>query len=256
MIKRILTVIVALVLITVVTAILYLFLPLRVETEWDTSPDTRVIKVRDYFGESDYNDIPDAQVWGDGRIIWVERRADGERRVLEGYLSDKEMLLLITQLIDAGFFKGYRRFPSWNIEFGRWLNVNLANDYYEVLVIPLDPRLKYDNEIVLDLVDFLKSGAGTTGVDFTPTVGRLIVYPVEDTSLPADAKAEYHWPDDEFGYGLEAVYTNKPHNERLITGEELSFAWGIVNSPTPLVESRGKVYWIAVVVPNVSSFGS
>jgi hypothetical protein len=248
MMKRVLGVTIGLVALAMLAGALYLFIPPKVEAEWDTSPDTRVIVVG-YLGEVDYNYIPDAQVWGDGHIIWVEHDTHDNRQVLEGYLSKGEMTKLINQLIDAGFFRGCRRF-NWRFPgFGEYVGVSLSNVHHQVVI---DPISEYDNKQVLELVDLLKSGAGAKGTAFVPTAGTLLAYPLETTDFPQDAEASYQWPDDEFGYGLEEVYTNKPHNERRITGEELKFAWRIVNSPAPLVQSRGGVYWIAVVIPGVS----
>ena len=247
MIKRVLVVTIGLIMFAILSGALYLLVPPRIEAEWDTSSDTRVIVVG-YLGEVDYNYIPDSQLWGDGHIIWVEYDNHDNRQVLEDYLPKEEIAKLINQLIEADFFRGYRRFNWGFLGFGKYVGVSLSNVHHQVVVAPSE----YDNEQVLELVDFLKSGAGVEGTAFVPTVGTLLAYPLKTTGFPQDAEASYQWPDDEFGYALEEVYANKPHNERQIAGEELEFAWEIVNSPAPLVESIGKVYWIAVVIPGVS----
>jgi hypothetical protein len=60
-------------------------------------------------------------------------------------------------------------------------------------------------------------------------------------------EAFYSWPDEEFGYNLGEV-----PEQTNIDGKELLFAWKIVNTPNPIVESNGKLYWIGVVVPKIS----
>jgi hypothetical protein len=230
---------------------LYLFLPLSIDPQWDESTP-RVVLIWDYIGEVDHNYIPDVQVRGDGRIIWVEHASDGSRRVLEGYLSEVEMTQILSQLASTGFFSRYRRFRGWDIKFGTILSVNLADGHYGAVVDPIDPRSEDSSKLVLDWVDFLKSGAGCPEVDLAPATGTLLAYPVEAVGFSGESEARYEWPDDRFGYALEEVYNKEPHSERRIEGEELALAWEIVNSPAPLVESRDQVYWIAVVVPNVS----
>jgi hypothetical protein len=247
MMRRVLIIVCAVILLLVIAGLLYVFLPPRLRAEWDTSPEVSIIKVG-YVGEVDYNYIPAAQVWGDGHIIWVEYDSKGNRRVLEGSLSKDELAQLIDKLIDADFFKGYRRF-DWRLLSGEYLSLRLSNVWHQVAI---DPTGGYSNSAVLDLVEFLKSGAGTTGTDLIPVQGILHAYPLEQVSLPNDLEASYQWPDERFGYGLESVYLKKPHNEIPIAGEELAFAWEVVNSPSPLVESEGEVYWIGVVIPYVS----
>ena len=110
----------------------------------------------------------------------------------------------------------------------------------------------YHNDQVLGIIELLKSGMGTEGIEFIPTTGKLLAIPMENVGYPKDTEAHYKWPEDHFSYGLEEIYTDDSHTETQISAEELAFAWKIVNSPSPLVESRGKVYWIAVVVPGIS----
>ena len=55
------------------------------KTEWDQSPDAVIIEATITGGLVPMNFmenyIPEAQVWGDGRIVWVEETSNG-RRVL------------------------------------------------------------------------------------------------------------------------------------------------------------------------------
>jgi len=247
MIKRVVIIVAGLLLLSAAACLLYLFFPPTPKADWNMSPDTPTITVDRLGGTHvEYGYIPDARVWGDGRIIWVEYDSGGRRRVLEGHLSKEEMAQLINQFIGAGFFKGYRRF-NWGGVLGPYVDIRLSNAHH---MVAIGGTSDYDNKSVLDLVALVKSGAGTEGVTFTPTEGTLYVFPREDVDVPPDAQASFQWPDEEFGYGLEQAY--ELGGEIDITGKELTFAWEIVSYPTPLVESGGQVYWIAVVVPGVT----
>ena len=227
-------------LLATVGVLLFAFMPPN--AQWDTTSSTRIIAVG-YGGERDYNYIDPVQIWGDGRIIWVKYDPAGKRQVLEGHVSQSALKQLIDQLNSMGFFNGYR-FPSLEVVMGEYLEVDLLSAHHRVKID------KYD--AINQMIDFLKSGAGAEGKDFAPTSGWLLAYPVAEVGLPSSTSAKYTWPDAEFGYNLQAVYSHQPHNQRLIAGQELRNAWDIVNSRTPLVESDGKVYWIAVMVPDVS----
>jgi hypothetical protein len=244
--KRILTTLTAFIFLIASTILLFLLLPPKPKADWDFSSEARIITVG-YRGEVDYNYIPDVQVWGDGHIVWVIHDPNGNRRVLEGYLSQEKMKDLINQFIDADFFEGYRRF-DWDTDFGQYISINLSNISHEIT------EADDINNSIDRLVGFLKSGAGVKGTNLIPTNGKLIVYKYREVELPDDIEVKYKWPDDKFEYGLESIHSKKPHNEIQISGEELEFAWEIVNTSSPLVESNGEVYWIAVVIPKVSSF--
>ncbi len=222
----------------IVGAGLYFFYFWSPAPEWDKSPQTHIITIGKLWSEIDYNYIPDVQIWGDGYIVWVEHSSDGNRKVLEGRLSQQEMTSLIQKLIGLDFFKIYRN----------------GKDYADVSITAsliggshsewLDP----ENKQLYDFAIYLKKGAGTSGTELVPTVGTFLVIPIEKLRLPANTKAHYHWPEDKFGYSLD---THK-NDEIEIIGDELKFAWEVVNSPLPTVESEGKVYWVAVMLPKVS----
>jgi hypothetical protein len=48
--------------------------------------------------------IPDARVWGDGRIVWVEFEDDGSSVVWEGYLTEEALANLLRFTVEEGFF--------------------------------------------------------------------------------------------------------------------------------------------------------
>src|SRR6185503_11389969 len=80
-----------------------LFAP-RPEVKWDTAPGSRVISADTCCGMLyDPNGIPDAQLWGDGRLIWTEYTGPA-RRVLSAGLTSDEATSLVQSFVDAGFF--------------------------------------------------------------------------------------------------------------------------------------------------------
>ena len=185
--------------------------------------------------EVDYNYIPDVQIWGDGYIVWVEHLSDGSRKVFEGYLSQQEMTTLVQKLIGLDFFKRSRKSKDYA---GTYITVSLIDAFHSEW---LDP----DNKQLYDIAIYLQSGAETTGKELIPTVGTLFVIPIENDTT----KANYYWPDDKFGYSLDTLIDKSDGKE--ISGDELKFAWEVINSPLSIIESNGKVYWVAVVLPIV-----
>src|SRR5574341_1096981 len=78
--------------------------PPRPEVRWEADPNTLVISADTCCGMLfDPNGIPDARLWGDGRLIWVEY--DGsKRRVVSAALTAAEMTSLLQIFVEAGFF--------------------------------------------------------------------------------------------------------------------------------------------------------
>lgn len=219
---------------------LYFFYFWSPAPEWDKSPQAQIITIEE-ITESDYNYIPDVQVWGDGYIVWVEHSPDRSRKVMEGRISEPEIASLIQKLIRLDFFKIYRMNTDYCM--GACLTVNLID------TIRIEP-LRKENKQLYDFADYLKKGAEVNGQELVPVVGRFFAVPIEKSGYPANTRAQYHWPEDKFGDSLETLTGNSDGIK--IIGDELKFAWEIVNSPTPTAESKGKVYWIYVVLPKVS----
>lgn len=216
----------------------YFWLPVE---KWNESPNKVIVWSDPGCMHIDINYIPTVQVWGDGRIIWIEHNSEGRRIVWEGHITHTEMTQIVNGLINMGFF----RFGFGNEKYcvGEFLTVELSSVLSRHRVNPENMKLS-------EMYSFLKTGAGVISKEFMPETGLLYAYPIEDVGLPADTETEYHWPDDKFGYNLEEVHTQ--NNGENITGEELQFAWEVVNSKISVVKSNDKMYWIAVEVPGVS----
>jgi hypothetical protein len=243
MIKRRLGYILAIAILLIFITGIYYFYFWSPAPEWDKSPQTHIITIGKLWSEIDYSYIPDVQIWGDGYIVWVEYSSDETRKVLEGRLTQQEMTSLIQKLIGLDFFKIYRNGKDYEDFADVFITANLIGGSRSD---GLDPK----NKQLYDFAIYLKKGAGTIGTELIPTVGTFLAMPIEKEKpwLPANTKAHYHWPDDKFGYSLDTL----EDDEKEIIGDELKFAWEVVNSPLPTVESQGKVYWVAVMLPKVS----
>jgi len=206
------------------------------KAEWDTSPDNVVISY-DAFGEIDYGYIPDFRVWGDGRIVWVERDQNFTRKVYEGYLSQNQLKEIIEQFVDAGYYKW---FGGGNSSVN--ISIGLLTSY---------KQNSFDaNEKISQLAEYLASGAGVKANNFIPTIGYLYVFPVEETEYKNTKFTPVEWPENKYESNLENFERSFP-NGKEITGDELDFVWQSVNH-SPFIESNGKIYWIAVGIPKIT----
>lgn len=214
------------------------------EVQWDISPNALVIRLTGGLSiAGSYNPnyyIPDMQLWGDGRIIWV--KTDGTaRRVFEGRLTPDQMKSLLPTIVDAGFFEwgDYYDALGGNSWTPRLWRVNLIGRSKEISEHGAAPDTFYE------LRDYVKNGAGAVGQEFVPRQGYLTTSP-----FPG-ATSETLWPDAAIvGFTLDRFGSG-----RYIEGEALAFAWEAINkNPTApvYVKSGGQVYVIMVQIPEIS----
>jgi len=214
---------------------------------WDTDP--RALIVRFYspyttaglagaFDDRYY--VPEVQIWGDGRIIWVTQEGSG-RRILEGQLSREEMTALLGRFVEAGFFTWEDEYytPGGHSMPPMHLMVTMADRSKEMSEHGGAPDAYYELE------ELLRSGAGVEGHRYVPSRGYLTVEPL---SVDLGGSEWRHGADvtpDEVGEGT------------YIEGETLAFAWELINrNPTApvYVSYQGGTYRIMVQVPGVSYF--
>ena len=194
--------------------------------------------------------IPEAQIWGDGRIIWTEQGTP--RRVMMARLTTDQMRSLLQRIMqrimDTGFF-------NWEDSYGiggstnkPWhLSVNLIDHAKEVV-----GHKGQAPDAYYELVSFLSDGAGITGSDFIPTQGYLTANCWPPSAEGEEIEPSTHWPDADAGFALDQV-----GNGRYVAGETLSFAWQTVNqNPTnPIfVKSNNQTCVIMVQIPGVSLY--
>src|SRR5690242_7921307 len=75
----------------------------RPAAEWDSDPNTVVLSVTTCCdGEPAWmseNYIPEVQIWGDGRLLWVEHNSAGGRRLLTGTLTPEALRAFLRQYV-------------------------------------------------------------------------------------------------------------------------------------------------------------
>ena len=86
-------------------------LPPRPPVEWDPAADNLVVEASSAGGMlPDFNYVPAARLWGDGRLVWTSYNSNGGRSVQTRTLTPDEMRALIVRIEDEGFF-------GWNDQY-------------------------------------------------------------------------------------------------------------------------------------------
>jgi hypothetical protein len=220
----------------------------EIEPSWNTDPDALIILATFCCGYTTdlvpVNYIPDALVWGDGRIIWVQSGEGGERRVLEGYLTPDQMRALLQRVVDAGFF-------GWQ---DKYANLTIADAAEKCLSVQLESQSKKVCEYAEgapqafhDLYAHLADGAGATGSDYVPETGYLTAYPLDLSNQPAPEADQ--WSAASLGLPLSEAVAGV-----WVEGEALKLAWNVVNAnPWGMVVQDGDAYYrISLQIPGVS----
>ena len=222
-------------------------LPPRPAAQWDTSADALIVRASECCGLVPNtfveNYLPEAQLWGDGRLMWVEHQSSGQRRVLTTALTGAEMTALLEDIVDAGFF-------GWNANYGDYSVTDLPNTCLQV-------NLQSRSHSVCEyyrgaprafhrLLGDLRSGLGRTGTDFVPARAYLTAYPHHTNQ---GVTTQWQWPAEALGFALAEAETG-----RWIDGPALELAWSIVNANSwnTLVQDGVNYYEVTVRVPGVS----
>jgi hypothetical protein len=217
-----------------------------VVVEWNRDPSAVIVKhyspsttagLAGAYDHSYY--IPEVQIWGDGRIVWVTQNV--QRRVLEGQLTAEQMQELLQRIVDAGFFEWEDQYytPGGHSSPFMHLQVNLVGRSREIREHGGAPESYYDLE------KWLLNGAGAEGHEFRPARGYLTVKPWSEQAEAPE------WPTD------VEVTPDKIGEGQYVEGQLLDWAWDMVNrNPTSpvYVTFDGKLYTIMVQVPGLSYF--
>jgi hypothetical protein len=192
------------------------------------------------------NYIPEAQIWGDGRIVWVVQEDTGSRSVFQAQLAPEEVSALLEQIAGAGFF-------GWEARYGDFTVSDLADQCLQVNLesgsTAVCEYYKGAPQAFHELYDFITSGAGKRGGIYTPETGYLTVNELGpavqagpiDTSVDWDA-AGLELSLDEVGDGV------------WIKGPALELAWQAVNARPwlPMVKNGDRLYEIGLQIPGLS----
>ncbi|MBL8057956.1 MAG: hypothetical protein JNK29_14725 [Anaerolineales bacterium] len=222
--------------------------PPRPEIAWDPSPQAVVLRAANCCGMVPYevalNYIPDATLWGDGRIVWVELGAGGERRVREGRLTPDEQRAFLDRIAAAGFFGWQSNYGDYSVTdlASQCLGVTLTSTSHQVCEYYRGAPAAFD-----DLYAAAAEGAGAAGADFIPERGYLIAQ--EQGGFISGSAPVSHWPAVAAGFSLAEASAG-----RWVEGEALQAAWAAVNVSLwgQAVEDDGRYYRLVVQVPGLS----
>ena len=219
----------------------------RPKAEWDTRPEALIVRsssccglVPNTFVE---NYIPEAQLWGDGRLVWVQHLSSGERRVLTAGLTPAEIEALLQDIVDAGFF-------GWNDNYADYSVTDMPSTCLQVHTLSASHSVceyyRGAPRAFHRLIGDLGNGLGRTGVDFVPERGYLTAYPHHTNQ---GVSANWQWPAEAVGFSLAEA-----ENGRWIDGAALELAWSITNANSwnTLVQDGVNYYEVTVLVPEVS----
>ncbi len=216
----------------------------RPAVEWDHSPEFLVAVAQTGGGMMfDANPLPDARLWGNGRLVWVDEDQSGARQVFAAQLSETEMTALLQQFVDAGFFgwkDSYSPGPVMDAPSScLWVELQSADK--SVCEVLSGAPAKF-----WDLYGALASGAGVSGAVFIPERGYLQAQP-----FPADSTtAATDWDAVALGVSLRDIGQG-----RWVEGKAAARAWEIVNTNhwDPVAREGETLYTLTLLVPGVTT---
>jgi len=213
--------------------------------DWNRDPAAIVIQATSAWPQSvpalALNAIPDALVWGDGRIVWTEAGPRGGRKVSIGHLQPREMTQLLDEVRRSGFFRMQRWYPADARQgpYDRSLCVHLLDTSHEVCACDGSGPHAF-----ADLYQHVATGAGAAGVPYRPTEALLVATPAlrsPDRRLPAwDAGATGLRLDD----ATRGVW---------VRDIALDLAWKLVNATPadPRATQGSRAYVLTLQVPDI-----
>ncbi len=187
------------------------------------------------------NYLPDFQIWGDGRYLWVETSEDGTRRVLEARLDPERVLAFLQRATDEGFFAMDDRYED----------LSISDQADKCITITLEAQTKSVCEYHAGapegfhrLYTYLASGGENEGTPFVPELGYLTA-----TLFDADfVTPSLVWEND----AIE--FSDLDGQGVWLEGETLARFWEAMNANIfmPVVEERGIFYFFTIQVPGIS----
>jgi len=218
---------------------------------WDTSPATQVITVTNCCGfvmrATVLNYIPEAQVWGDGRIVWVEHTADESIQVLKGKLGPAEVVQVLQTANSAGFFGWQDLFTEPNSPTdmpSKCIDIRLVDRAHRVCeYVGGAPQAFHD------LYNSLSGGLGASDAPYTPERGFLTA---EASPGPASAEAQAQFPIwDSASLGLSL---SEAASGVWVEGPALQRAWELLKQYPygGLVRDGDAFYQVSLQIPGIS----
>jgi hypothetical protein len=187
------------------------------------------------------NYIPEAQVWGDGRVIWTQFDANNQRQVLQEQLSQEQMTAFLQRASEAGFFGWDELYTSQNaptdmptkcIYIQPEGQSRKVCEYYEGA-----PQAFHELYIDLD------NGLGLEGQPYQPEKAYLVAYPVEGSGQQGVPS-----------WDSPSVSLAQAVNGAWVDGSNLETAWKMLNEQPfgAAIQEADIVYRISLQIPGVS----
>jgi hypothetical protein len=190
------------------------------------------------------NYIPDAQIWGDGRYIWVEIKESGQRIVHQSQLTETQIRNALQGFVDAGYLQWNDQYADSGISDMPWqcLHVKLITKEKSVCEYYRGAPAAFHT-----LYSKIESGMGQSSTNFAPTLGFLTSFPTS-TPDPESGATIVHWPSSAKTKLLDATHG------AYVDGDALQFAWKVVNTNPweSYVTENGKYYQLALQIPGIS----
>jgi hypothetical protein len=224
-------------------------LPPRPPIAWDPSPTALIVEAITGGGMLyEPNAMPDARLWGDGRLVWVAYAGSGAREVFTVTLTPDEMTEVLAGFVDAGFF-GWDDYYSPGVVYdapSTCLRVTLSSESQSVCETLSGAPAAFGR-----LYRDLAAGAGqaSRGSAFVPAQGYLNL---TDLGSAAPGGVSVEWPAADLGLALADVAATPG---QWIEGEALAFAWGATNANPlyPILHDGDHYYQVQLLVPGVTA---
>jgi hypothetical protein len=219
---------------------------------WDVNPDVRMMLATHCCASPTTEElvrfyIPEAQLWGDGRLLWTEQDEEGTRQVFVAWLTADEMQALLQQIASAGFFAWKEEYTGEPVVDGisKCLTVTLVDQVETVCETHGGaPSAFYT------LFDHLSQGAGYNGTLFHPDRAFVTGFGPAELAAPQLAAA-LTWEETQASFPVSHVLSGI----WLEDGRTLQLLWDAANRDPyrmPLVEDGDQLYRLILQVPGVS----
>lgn len=246
----------------VISAVRDLFRP-TTRLEWNHDPAAIVIQATSAWPHSApaiaLNSLPDAIVWGDGRIVWAEIGPRGSRQVSVGRLYAHQLAQLLERVTRAGFFHLDNWYPSVKTgaagshepvpasglandrqgPYDRSLCIHLLHTSHEVCARDGAAPRAFDG-----LYRHIATGAGAVGLPYRPPEALLVATPTlrnPDRRLPS------------WDAGATGVRLDDATRGVWVRNTALDLAWKLVNDAPadPRVTQGSRAYVLTLQVPDI-----
>lgn len=217
--------------------------------EWNELQDDPIIVASNCCGfvtrTYAINHIFDAQIWGDGQMIWTSVNNSGVRTVWEAHLSDADIRDLIQAFVDSRFF-------LMDDEYGEGLVADASKKCLEIDLISRSKRVceTFDSAPPEfgELYMTVWRAAWNTSTNYQPQRAFLKSELLDFSGFP-EFMPHREWSIPQTGLSL----SNATHGI-CIGGTALDLAWGIVNEDmwVGVVLENREVYQITLQISGVS----